>query len=371
MNELHQQHFGGFCVVLGLIGALIGWLASRLALHWSHQFRRENPACTDIADQTPPSSPRWEDASSLPQILGAVGSPEASNHEDKPNRDSLATESPVELPLATSRQVWWMAPCLGLLFAAYWLIVFRGQAHATHEVRPDLVWMYGRAIGHLVLLTLLVTATATDFLDYIIPDSITVPGMLVGIGLATFSGDTQLMHLWVDWNHPHVAIYGQWIPEWIKQHHHWHGLAWSLAGLVAGGGLTWLSRIVSGFVLKQESLGFGDVTLMAMIGSFIGWQPVLFVFLIAPLCGLIIGLMVRTITNRSYVPYGPYLSLAAVIVLGIWKWLWQLEVPGVLSIRKLFGDPIGLGILSGIGISAFVLLLVLVRLYRLIPGRQP
>ena len=177
------------------------------------------------------------------------------------------------------------------------------------------------------------------------------------------------MHLWVDWNHPQVALFGQWIPEWIKQHPHWHGLAWSSAGIVAGGGLTWLARAVSGFLLRQESLGFGDVTLMAMIGAFVGWQPVFLIFLIAPVCGLIGGMAVRVLSNKSYVPYGPYLSLAAVIVLFSWKWLWQFEVSGVVSIRKLFGDPIGLAILSGIGIVAFVLLLLGVRLYRLIPGR--
>lgn len=270
---------------------------------------------------------------------------------------------------ATARDVRWVAPLTALLFAVYWFAVFRLQVHATHEVRPDLVWSYGRALAHLGLILLLVAGTATDFLDYIIPDSVTFTGMVVGVGIATASGDTQLMHLWVDWNHPQVTIYGQWIPEWIKQHHHWHGLAWSGAGLIAGGGLTWAARVVSGLLLKQESLGFGDVTLMAMIGSFVGWQPVLLVFLLAPVCGLVVGMLIRTLTNKSYVPYGPYLSLATVLVLLSWKWLWQFEVPQVLSIRKLFGDPIGLAILSGVGIGAFVLLLLGLRLYRLIPGK--
>ena len=96
----------------------------------------------------------------------------------------------------------------------------------------------------------------------------------------------------------------------------------------------------------------------------------LFVFLLAPLCGLVIGLSVRLLTNRRIVPYGPYLSLAAFLVLVSWKWLWQLEIPRVVSIRRLFGDGIGLGILAGIAVTAFVVLLVLVRMLRLIPGQS-
>ncbi len=317
LHSFHQTHWLEVATGIGICGSVLGLIAGRYALRASRLFR----------------------------------------------------ESEGNAEFATARDVRWVAPTTALLFVVYWIAVFRLQVHATHEVRPDLVWLYGRALGHLGLITLLVAATATDFLDYIIPDAVTLTGMTFGLGLATVSGDVQLMHLWVDWNHPTVAVYGQWIPEWIKQHHHWHGLAWSTAGLVVGGGLTWAARAVSGVLLQQESLGFGDVTLMAMIGAFIGWQPVLLVFLMAPVCGLVVGLLVRSLTNKSYVPYGPYLSVATVLVLLSWKWLWQLEVPQVLSIRKLFGDPIGLAILSSIGIGAFVLLLMALRLYRLIPGK--
>ncbi len=264
----------------------------------------------------------------------------------------------------------WIELLTAGLFAGYVISVFQFHAHDCHEVRPDLFWVYGRAISHLALITLLVAATVTDLLDFIIPDEITVPGTILGVLLATASGDIQIMHLWVDWNHPLVEIHGQWIPEWIRHHPHWHGLAWSIAGLVGGGGVTWLCRIISSVVLRQESLGFGDVTLMAIIGSFLGWQPMAFIFLLAPLCAILIGVAVRTLTNRPFVPYGPYLSMAAVIVIFSWKWLWQLEIPGVVSIRRLFGDALGLGILVGIAVVAFIVLLGIVRLYRLIPGKQ-
>lgn len=257
----------------------------------------------------------------------------------------------------------------GVIFAAYFQAVFVFQMHSTDEVRPDLMWKYGRAAGHLLLLTLLIAATVTDFREYIIPDQITLPGMATGIILATVSGDTQLMHFWVDWNQAVLDLRGPFIPQWIASYTHWHGFVWSTTGLVAGAGVTWLVRWLSSFVLGQESLGLGDVTLMAMIGSFLGWQPLVFVFLLAPLCGIAMGIVVRLTTNRTYIPFGPYLSLAAVAVLLLWRPLWMLEISNEFSIRRLFGDAPGLAILAGISLAAFVALLFGLRLYRLIPGK--
>ncbi len=178
-------------------------------------------------------------------------------------------------------------------------------------------WNPLRLVFHLILLTLLVAATTIDLDQYLIPDQITVPGVIVGIGIATGFGNMHLMPVWVDWNRVHV-IYGPYIPEWIKTHPHWHGLVFSLAGLAIGAGITWLSRLISQWVLGTEALGFGDVTLMAMIGSFLGWQPVVFVFLLAPPCGIVIAIAQRLTRGRRMLPYGPFLSAATVVVLFGW-----------------------------------------------------
>lgn len=286
----------------------------------------------------------------------------AAEHPDEPASSPSAHGGTTGLAILT-----------GLLFAAYWYLVLDPQAllaHATPEVRPGPFWIFGRGVGHLLLITLLVAGTATDLRNYIIPDQVTAPGMIIGVLLATISGDTQIIHIWVDWNDPLTFLHGPFIPTWLKEHHHLHGLAWSMAGLITGGGITWLIRWVGSLVLGQESLGLGDVTLMAMIGSFLGWQPVIFVIVLAPLSAIFVGLAVRISTGRNYIPFGPYLSLAAVIVLLSWRWLWMLEASAEFSVRKLFGDAIGLAILAGISLVSFVLLLGFVRLYRMIPGRD-
>ena len=69
----------------------------------------------------------------------------------------------------------------GLLFAAYVLAAARLECQQVAEVRPDDFWRSARIIDHLVLITLLVAATATDLRDYAIPDQITVPGMIFGL----------------------------------------------------------------------------------------------------------------------------------------------------------------------------------------------
>ncbi len=248
----------------------------------------------------------------------------------------------------------------GLLFAAFVTAMVRFECQTTTEVTPDEIWWYGRIVYHLILISLLIAATGTDLWDYVIPDRITLTGVLVGLIGAAVVGDLQIIHLWVDWNQQIPGLRGPYIPAWFDQHRHWHGLAWSMAGLLAGGGITWLVRALSSLLLGREALGFGDVTLMAMIGSFVGWQPVIFVFLLAPLCGLIVGLTVRVITGRTFVSFGPYLSAAAVVVLFSWKWLWW-------PARHVFGHWPSLVALAAVALAAFVLLLGLLRLYRAIP----
>ena len=67
-------------------------------------------------------------------------------------------------------------------------------------------------------------------------------------------------------------------------------------------------RFCSSRILGREALGLGDVTLMGMIGTFLGWQPTVFVFLAAPLCGLALLIPVKVLWRRSHVPYGPFLA---------------------------------------------------------------
>jgi leader peptidase (prepilin peptidase) / N-methyltransferase len=72
------------------------------------------------------------------------------------------------------------------------------------------------------------------------------------------------------------------VAGWLWGGEHWKGLLSSLVGLACGGGIVWAVRVIGSLALDREAMGFGDVTLMAMIGSFVGWQASLIIFLFRP-----------------------------------------------------------------------------------------
>jgi leader peptidase (prepilin peptidase)/N-methyltransferase len=116
-------------------------------------------------------------------------------------------------------------------------------------------------------------------------------------------------------------------------------------------------------MLGRQALGFGDVTLMAMIGSFLGWQPTLIAIAVGAVSGVAIALATGLLTGRSFVAFGPYLALGAVLTLAGWRFLW------VRPIRDLMGDAVGLGMLVALTVGATAVALLLARGYRSLPVR--
>ncbi|MDZ4657357.1 MAG: A24 family peptidase [Bythopirellula sp.] len=103
----------------------------------------------------------------------------------------------------------------------------------------------------------------------------------------------------------------------------WVGLLTALVGLAASGALVWIVRLVGTAALGREAMGFGDVTLMMMIGTFLGWQACVVVFFVAPFAGLVVGIA-QAITKRDdVIPYGPFLCLGALFVIVFWASVWN------------------------------------------------
>ncbi|MFW6171084.1 MAG: prepilin peptidase [Planctomycetota bacterium] len=121
----------------------------------------------------------------------------------------------------------------------------------------------------------------------------------------------------------------------------WQSLLTAIVGMCFGGGLIWAVRIIGGHALRVEAMGFGDVTLMAMIGAFLGWQPAFLIFFLAPLTAVVVALAQRLLTGDRRIAFGPYLCLATVIVLLGWDSIWThwarpmfslgWFIPGVLA----------------------------------------
>lgn len=191
-------------------------------------------------------------------------------------------------------------------------------------------WLHAQYFYYLVLVEALVVATFIDFDLYIIPDGSTVPAMIVGVLAALILGPLQLWPVWFQCP-TNLSLLEQLLPEhwvwdrdcgppaWLKAHPHLHGLMSSVTGIVVGGGIVWLVRIVGERVMHRETMGFGDVILMGMIGSFLGWQATVIVFFVAPFCSLLVIGATFFFKRTREIAYGPYLSIAALLVLLFWN----------------------------------------------------
>jgi leader peptidase (prepilin peptidase) / N-methyltransferase len=110
---------------------------------------------------------------------------------------------------------------------------------------------------------------------------------------------------------------------WMLGGPHWQSLLSALVGMAFGGGLIWAVRIIGSVALGKEAMGFGDVTLMAMIGAYVGWQPALVIFFMAPFVAVLISVTQWILTRRRDIAFGPYLCGAALILLIFWDPVWR------------------------------------------------
>ena len=102
----------------------------------------------------------------------------------------------------------------------------------------------------------------------------------------------------------------------------WESLMGSLLGLGFAGTMIWLVRIVAGYALGREAMGFGDVLLMFMLGAFLGWQASLMLFGLASLLGVVFVLGYSLVTGNQEFAYGPYLCGGALVTVLFWPAIW-------------------------------------------------
>ena len=143
----------------------------------------------------------------------------------------------------------------------------------------------------------LIIASFIDLKIQEIPDEITMPGLIIGI------------------------VLGFLFPRLLSQSAHLKGLFYSFLGALTGGGLVYLMGVFGKAAFKKEAMGGGDVKLMAMLGAFLGWRLIILTFFLAPFFGSAIGIVEKIKNRADVIPYGPHISLAAVISI-----LWGKEI---------------------------------------------
>ncbi len=142
------------------------------------------------------------------------------------------------------------------------------------------------AAAAAALLSLLLALAAIDIEHFLLPDSLTFPGMAAGLALQP------------------------WIPgvNWIE----------AAAGVLVGAGVLFLIAEAWAWLRREEGMGLGDAKLLAMIGAFLGWKGVLITLFLACLAGSLFGLAL-VVTARGSVktrlPFGAFLALGAAAAL--------------------------------------------------------
>jgi leader peptidase (prepilin peptidase)/N-methyltransferase len=137
-----------------------------------------------------------------------------------------------------------------------------------------------------IFTAVLIVITFIDLDHQIIPDVLTLPGIPVFFLLAIFV----------------VKI------PWLE----------ALIGLLIGGGVLFAIAFVYELLTKREGMGGGDIKLLAMIGGFLGWKSLIFILLFSSFSGAIVGITAMIIKKQDMkyaVPFGPFLSAAAVAYL--------------------------------------------------------
>lgn len=153
----------------------------------------------------------------------------------------------------------------------------------------------------------------------------------------------------VMWGIGMVGIY--WV--WSIGGTNWTGLFSALVGLAVGGGTVWAIRIVATMALRMEAMGFGDVTLMAMIGAMIGWQGAMIAFFLSPFAAIVIVLARYIITRDPYTPFGPYLCAGTAMTILFWDRIYN----GTFAPQIMMIGPMMITLcLTMLGLMAFMLL---------------
>jgi leader peptidase (prepilin peptidase)/N-methyltransferase len=152
-------------------------------------------------------------------------------------------------------------------------------------------WHFGYGVPLLFALPLTWSLIALSFIDVdsqLLPDSITLPLLWLGLLLSLFSVFTD----------PHTSIIG------------------AVAGYLSLWSVYWAFKLLTG----KEGMGYGDFKLLALFGAWLGWQYLPMIILLSSLVGAVIGVTMILLGKHDVgkpMPFGPYLAAAGWLAL-IW-----------------------------------------------------
>jgi len=148
-----------------------------------------------------------------------------------------------------------------------------------------ILFMFGltlEGVVYFIFISSLLVITFIDIDHKIIPDMITLPGIPIGLAASFVLPDMTFKS--------------------------------SILGLIVGGGSLLLVAWTYSLITHKEGMGGGDIKLLGMIGTFIGWKGVIFTIFAASLTGTLVGIIVMLLKGKNLkfaIPFGPFLSIGA------------------------------------------------------------
>ena len=141
-------------------------------------------------------------------------------------------------------------------------------------------------LEYLLFAFALIIASAVDIKHFILPDSLTLSGIVIGLLGAVLNPEAGR----------------EFLP--------------ALLGVLTGGGFLWLSAIIYYAIRKEDGLGGGDIKLLAWMGAVLTWKAIPFVILTACFAGVVValfGLFRSSSWWKKNIPFGPYLAFAGFV----------------------------------------------------------
>ncbi len=159
----------------------------------------------------------------------------------------------------------------------------------TGVLSAAVVWYFGvgwLALGALCLTWALVALALIDLDTHLLPDSITLPLLWLGL----------LFNLTGQFTDLGSAVVG------------------AMAGYLALWSVFWLFKLVTG----KEGMGYGDFKLLAALGAWLGWQMLPAIILLSSVVGAAVGIALIVLARHGRnvpIPFGPYLAAAGLLAL--------------------------------------------------------
>jgi leader peptidase (prepilin peptidase)/N-methyltransferase len=162
--------------------------------------------------------------------------------------------------------------CLALIIWYYIVTPFT----LTHHPWWEYLFLGLQIASFLILIPI----SVIDYHHYIIPDSLTLGGLTIGIAFSFIPGNITPLQ--------------------------------SFLGILVGGGSLYLLGFFGELIFKKEAMGGGDIKLMAFIGAVWGWEIAGLSIIFGALFGAIIGVLfmiIRILPKNHQIPFGPFLGL--------------------------------------------------------------